>query len=335
MINLLNRNKGFSLVQVIVAMGLLSGIMVSAFKILQQQVKVGQNSFEDFEAIYLVDELNTILSNPRNCGANLKDKFALEDSLDEFFEYQADSKVSLYQVGSGKNLEKAGLVLEEVLIDGNGEEFTPQLGQTLLKLKFRKKDSVKDKFEKAIPIHIVENNSGKIESCFSLGGISEMSIGSYKSPWEPGENRSLIASGKKLKFMRERAEYPEDIIVDKGVVIRMSGILNCEMNKEGSFYYDEDNRMFRVCTNGTWKNFNPQDVGKMTRREFSFTSTAQGIKLFKIPNAWKHCSLKDYKGSGGECSISTSNQISDMRVWEATILKSRGKNVSCSFTCIR
>ncbi|MCP4911932.1 MAG: hypothetical protein GY909_02345 [Oligoflexia bacterium] len=332
---LLLSRKGFSLVQVIVAMGLLSGIMVSAFKILQQQVKVGQNSFEDFEAIYIVDEMNTILSNPRNCGLNLKDKFSLEDSLDEFKEYQGDSKATLYAVGSGQSLEKAGLVLEEILIDGNGEEFIPQLGQTLLKLKFRKKDSVKEKFEKAIPIHIVENNSGKIESCFSLGGISEMSIGSYKSPWEPGENRTIFATGKKMKFNRERAEYPEDIIVDKGIIVRMSGILSCQASKEGTFYYDEDNNLFKVCSNGAWKNFNPQEIGKMQKKDFSFTSNSQGIRLFKIPEAWKQCSLKEYKGTGGECSVSTSDQISDMRAWEATLLKSRGRSISCSFTCIK
>lgn len=331
----LKNNFGFSLVQVIVAMGLLSGIMVAAFKILQQQVKVGQNSFEAFEAIYLVDEMNTVLSNPRNCGLNLKGKFALEDSLDDFYEYQADSKVKLYTVGSGKNLEKAGLVLEDLHIDGNGEEFTPVLGQTLLKLRFSKVDDVKEKFEKAIPIHIVENNSGKIESCFSLGGLNEISLGSYKSPWEKGENKSLIATSKKLVFSKDKAEYPEDIIIDKGMIVKMEGKLNCDTQKEGAFYYDEFNKQFKVCTQGNWLIFNPENVERMKKKNFSFSSTLQGLKSFKISDKWKLCSVNEYKGLGGECSIRTLDQTSGIKRWEATLSKSKGKNVTCSFTCLR
>ncbi len=322
------KRAGFSLVQMIITMGLMSGVMVSAFKILQQQVKVGKSSSADFEAIYLVDEINSLLSNVNNCSSTFTGKFAQDDNATEINEILGSQTNSVYQVNAP--VGKTGLSIVELRLNGSGEEFSPQLNQTLLKIKIKNMKERNVFYDKAFPIHITTNETGQIVSCFSLGGV----VGSYSSPFEKNGDSTLSTTGRKIIFSDKEYTTQQDVVIDKALVVKSEYNIACTQELNSMFSYNDKSKVFKVCSGGVWKDIPLKDNSFMKNKIFKLSSSIQGNKAFKIEAEWKHCFVRDYSGEGGSCEIVSLNRGILGKKWEAIIKKIRGTSVSCTFQCV-
>ena len=72
-------NKGSSIIQILISIFLIGGIALGAFMIKNQQLKIARSSSYAFESLAILDEIKTILSDPRSCEYTFARKSPVND----------------------------------------------------------------------------------------------------------------------------------------------------------------------------------------------------------------------------------------------------------------
>ena len=68
----LKNQSGFTLVEIMVAVGLLGGLAVAGMSLFKNQDKAQKNVEKNYEVTAITNEIRNVLSNPANCLASLQ-----------------------------------------------------------------------------------------------------------------------------------------------------------------------------------------------------------------------------------------------------------------------
>lgn len=215
----MKNNKGFSLVQVMVAAGLMGGIALGVMQLskqMQTTTVMGETSLEESQ---LFNHISTILIDANSCEETFKG-LAFGDSVESIKRVKSDgNSVEVYT--AGEIYGNRALELTDMILSGKEGEEHLTLVLKRIKSAYSGPKEIKKK------VHLKLNfKDGKVISCFSeLSNVTETSI-----------NKSCTAMGadydpstqtcKNIKLNGEEAQvcvagnckniktYVEDLIVE-------------------------------------------------------------------------------------------------------------------------
>jgi len=341
----MKNDRGFSIVQVIISMGLLTGLIVAGLKIMQAQTKVGKSSSFYFESIQIVDEIKTILSDRKSCALTFENKSAYFETLKNIF--SADSKLGgdvEYRVHTdGKPLYgETGILIENMELNGNSPEFGTSKGLSILKISFVENRSRPEKFSFEIPVHVETNEMGRVQSCFTLPGINGSSASNHTSVvWSKSEKLENNSKSNTIHAHSDKVVIGK-LKEDKSAALSIEGSLKlgnsviCDITSSGLLSYEREGDILKWCNSrGEWENLNNTSKLISEYKDFNIVHRTEGTSTTLTDHEFRFCQVHGSKYKSGICWVRPIQTDRSSGKWELISQYIRGEEVKCSFRCFR
>ncbi|MBC97172.1 MAG: hypothetical protein CME63_05445 [Halobacteriovoraceae bacterium] len=336
------KDKGFSIIQVMISMGLLTGLIVAGFKILENQTQVGKSSSLYFESLNMVDEIKTILSNKKACALTFENKSAFYETIDHIFSAnQGEGEVEYrVHVGGKPAYGQSNILLERIELNGNAPELGTEKGTTLVKLTFREKESKSEKVSFEFPLHVETNEMDRILSCFSLPGINgALGNNDGKKLWSHSKSKAehfIKANSSQVLVSSESQRINE--IGQAGLVVK-GGIkigedIHCDKKyKELISYRKDEDHLYWCNDNGEWEVLDQDKELVTSYRDFDFSPKGKEVNTHVTREDFQFCEVRDTFKSPGICWARAIEAEQTLGKWELVSQYLRGEGVHCSFRC--
>lgn len=337
----LNDNKGFSLVQVIISMGLLGGLILGGFKILEKQTQVGKSSSFFFEALNITDDIKSVLSAGEACTVSLRNKSAYFDDVKEIFslgslmdneaEYEV-SKDSLNLYGQ-KNI-----IINKIELNGNAPEIGVDNNLTIMSFFYEEVGTGDEVAKMSIPIHVELNELGRIVSCFTLPGISsQLPSQADKNSWrsEEGKESELVASQDQVivgKVQKGNSQLSPSLSIEGALNLGIQEV--CSRKSSGLLVYDISRDYLKWCNQkGKWENLSQLRPMFGSTDDIIVSNEKGIIKTELTKKDYAYCTVSEQKFSSGMCWSRPSQTENDSQKWELVAEYYRGDKLECHFKC--
>ncbi len=340
----LKNSQGFSIVQVIISMGLLTGLIVAGFKMIESQTRVGKSSSFYFESLHMVDEIKTILSQKKACALTLENKSAYFESIQNIFSADSNSNGEVeYRVQKeGKPLYgQMNLLIEKMELNGNSPQLGTDQGLTILKIFFTEQGMNPERFSFEIPIHVQVNEMGRIESCFTLAGIDGGASSSANSmAWRKKaqdqniEEKVLRANGSQVMIGSDKKISSAALAIEGGIKVGHSG--QCDENSIGLLSYSSKDGRYSWCNEeGSWESLDKKSALISEYQDFSVAHNNREVKTIITQENFRFCEVQEFNFEAGVCWVRPIKADTLMGRWELISQYLRGDQVKCSFRCFR
>lgn len=333
----MKKKNGFSLVQVLIAAGMLSGIFVVSLKMLKNQSQVGRSSSEEFELSYAFDDMRNLLSNPDVCASTLELINAYEPvelegirnkELDDGYDYQP------FHI-SGKKYGQNNLKIKSLQYTVGTQEASVEDGEGFIKVVFEKSRSALGEtiVEKKIKIHLMLDDKNNISSCYALAGMNISNDtgtprkGKVKVWHNVAGTQKIYTNKNNVKINTHRGSRSMGLSF-KGKLQLVKSFTKCSTEKKGSIRFS--NNALELCSkNGSWRKvINP--TGETLLKEYLLTSDKENkVIVTKFP--FSFCSITESNLYGASCK---SKRLND-NLWNLSLMYDRGASSTCHFTCYR
>lgn len=342
----MRNQKGVSLVQVIISLGILSGLFVAAMKLMQQQTQLGESSSYRFEALMVTDEIKSILADASSCRATLGGKSAVFDDIEEIRAFDPAFKETVVSYAIAKKsqrpLGQKDLFLQQISLNGNLNGFSSEQGYTMVTLNFSDKLEGGKPFQTMFPVKGKVNPLGRIEGCQASPGIHQEKISrTLKDPWqkvkESKESSAVLGVSYNGKVVIGNVSAVTQLNVEGGLLLmEFGGLKDCSEQTKGTMtYIGHKNRLYLCTDYGEWAPLNGDDKLYEAYKTFTLkTSSADPISEV-TPDKYSFCRLDRIKGEGGQCTTSAVNKKERQNQWEYVAQHFRGRPIECSFICYR
>lgn len=301
---LIFNNRGFNFIQFMIASMIMSGVFLASMKIIQNQTKLANSSSDFFEAIYLVDDIKTFLSNTSNCEQNLKGKSTSIKSLPGLF--SSDGKIAFSLSNSPENRYGQGNIsLNQFSIQSLGGVISKGVNELTFTVKIGLIDS-KDIFSKSFIIHYQVNDDGYITSCHSLPGIRSTQLES-KSFWENDVTKRSFKLSKTLS-LKNKLTATQELRSNASIIVE--GALNvssqqneCLDENEGKLFYSKKINKLIFCDQSTTKEINVFKKQDLDSKMFSLKTYRVGKLNKDLGSNWSACHIKTFITDNGNCYV--------------------------------
>jgi len=183
-----NREKGFSLVEVLVAAGTLGLVALGLAKLAQQQMKSTSTVQANYEIAAILNEMRTILSDPNNCQTTFEGENAASSSaIGRLRKGSTDKFVIGKKYGQGK------VKINSYKLSNKNKTLADD--ETHLLIEFsRGRASFREIVVKRIVLQVEPDNQSNITNCLAS------SAGGTSSIWQRGSGTNIddifFSSGK-------------------------------------------------------------------------------------------------------------------------------------------
>lgn len=342
----MRNERGVSLVQVIISLGILSGLFVAAMKLMQQQTQLGESSSYRFEALIVTDEIKSILADPSSCRATLGGKSAVFDDVEEIRSFDPafkETRVS-YAISkkSQRPLGQKDLFLQQISLNGNLGGFPSEQGYTMVILDFSDQLEGGKPFQTMFPVKGNVNPLGRIEGCQASPGIHQEKISrTLKDPWikvrESKESETIQGVFYNGKVMIGKVSPTTQLNIEGGLLLmEFGGLKECNEETLGTMTYIGHKGRLYLCTDyGEWAPLNGDEKLYEAYKTFTLKTSSTEPVSKVTPEKYSFCRLDKMKGEGGQCTTSVVNKKERKNQWEYVAQHFRGRPVECTFICYR
>lgn len=318
--------------QLMIVAGMISGIFVVSLKIMKNQNQIGKSSSEEFEIIYLFDDIRNSMADPAVCKSTLANVTPFESSDLEGIKSDSDTAEFSYEIfkNSGKKYGQKNIKIKSIDYLVGDQEGSVEDGEAFLRVAFEKSKSALGSkvVEKRMKIHLLISDSGKISSCFSLAGVNFKADegGSNLSQWySVSGTENIYTNAEKLQIGSSKSW--------KGPGVGLSGKLRilserkpCNSERVGTLKFEREVGL-HVCKRKGWhKVWSPREA--VMTKDFTLTSSSRD-KIETTRKPYHFCTIKDVQLYGARCII---KKLSG-NLWKLSLLYDRGGESKCSFRC--
>jgi len=328
----MKKQGGFSLVQLMIVAGMLSGIFVVSLKIMKNQNQIGKSSSEEFEITYLFDDIRSLMADPAVCKSTLEFVSPYEPKELEGIKSDPDSNELNYQPYElvGKKYGQNNIKIKSLSYLVGDQEASIDDGEAFLKIVFEKSKSAlgRKEVEKRMKLHLLLNSEKKISTCFSLPGINTDSddVSEVKDRWyDISGTSNIYTNEKKVQIGTVGRWSGEGVAVNGELKIGSEGSA-CNKEKIGSLRYQKNSLLICKKT-GKWHEvWNP--YRNIVVDDFNFvTSGKDRVEVTNKP--YLFCSITKNELYGARC---LTKRLSG-NLWQLSLHYDRGESSKCSFRC--
>lgn len=237
-----NLKSGFGLIEVTVALGILSGIILLFTNLNKQTTQAVLKTRIDQEVTLVVNEMIAILSDPTDCIASLGGKSAAltEAGVIEGITSKGQKKFTV-----NSPIGESNLVINSYLLNGNDKDVSLATNTTSLEIHFTRKKAMAGFGDiiRKIRLYVKMNEAGAIVNCRSLSS-------SAADIWTRGSGGEISYSGGNVGV--DQAKPLTKLDVNGELKISMSGT-QCLAATEGSMRYNPAVKNMEFCNGSEWK----------------------------------------------------------------------------------
>jgi len=341
-----NNQYGFSMVQLFITLGLFAFILVAGFKMLKNQSHIGESSRFYFEAIYLVDEIKSILSNPESCAQTFENKNAYSQNIEYIFDAQEKNPVRFRRSEiDGPFYSSAKILIKSMELNGNAPEFGIDKGFGLFKIwvtQSLKNGEKKSEFEEIsfqFPIHLNVNSTGEIVSCFSLPGLAALdSVPEEKGLWKMSHDEKksfLVPEASRVKIGEVERKTNASLEIKGG--LKLGPITECNSRNIGVLSFEANGEGLKWCQEeGKWIDLNHEKPLVTEFRDYYLDIPKQGLPLAQVTQVkFKFCTLERVMSAAGKCRARPMVLNEYESKWELSAQYLRSSELKCHFRCFR
>lgn len=338
-------NRGFSLVQIIISLGILSGLFVAALKIIQNQTELGKSSSYRFESLLIMDEVKSVLSDPVSCLETLKGRSAIYDEIKTINSYDPRAKSSevIYSTYAQdkKPLGQNNIYLRDIFLNGEVKGFTDENGYTSMVMIFSEKEAGGEEFKVMFPIRVTLNELGRITACQARPGIhQEKSSRTVNDPWGKVKNENGDVTG--VSFTQGPVTIGQ--IPGLAALNSQGGVLlygdkepgECGPNQEGTLYFSAARQVLSLCRkDGTWHALHGVYSLGQYSKDYNLETSKNEPMVITTPENFHVCRLLRIDSPSGQCSTTPVNRVASKPQWELLGQNYRDGKTKCTFRCFR
>jgi prepilin-type N-terminal cleavage/methylation domain-containing protein len=176
----MKNDKGFSLIEILIAIGILCGLSVWMMQIFAQQTKNEKSTSTNLDIDSMGNEMRNILADGLSCEKTFKGKMpTTAGAANEIYKVLSDGTAQKrYSVGE-KKVGNTGVAISSLDLKQDDIYFVPAgkpVGETVLHISYdrgRMINGAKIKDFK-IPLSITVDDTGKIDSCHALASTTNL-----------------------------------------------------------------------------------------------------------------------------------------------------------------
>ena len=232
------RNKffnkhGFSLAEIMVAVGLLGGIALVVMKLTNQSAKTTTKFGLDTDITQILNEINSILSNPKNCTATFGPS---KNPTSIVTRYEQDMsktppelvvKATKFQTkgdgGEGYGNSKVKILSYDLqTIDGDDELVITFENKTMLKTESASTKTI----PKKLSLYVEYDSAGDVTSCRSISGA-------LSNIWSRGLGQDIYYIGGNVGVETSSPTY----------TLEVNGNMRSNIITANTFLYKSDKRL--------------------------------------------------------------------------------------------
>ncbi len=331
--------KGFSIVQVLVSLGLFAIIIVSGFKIFEAQTRLGKSSSFVFESLVVLDEVKTILSQGMSCRATLKGKSAYYDEIEEILmvdfltnKTQVEYKVSKDPKNKDHLYGQKNVLIKKMELFGDKFGFEGENGYLTMKMTF-KEFKGEGSFVGEFPMRIKTNELGRILDCYAReglhsNGMAKDSKGLWHQYKTPSQGLAVFYDQGQVHVGNVKPR--SGLNVEGGVMATVPKIeTSCTQGLKGSFVYEKERDALFWCDGSFWRNISEQIKYNKNGEEVTLVGQGSQLKSTVLEKEYSYCILKSVLGNEGECRA----QMVKEKKWELLLKGTPGIALQCVFSC--
>jgi hypothetical protein len=333
-----SNNDGFSFVQVILSLGLLSGLMVAAVKIASNQTKLGKSSSFYFESIDIMDQIKSNFHEPKSCLLSLKNKSATYSKIDKILRFNPEKESGdiLFKRGQ-TSLGQNNVTLQGIELFGDRAGFIETNGYTTMRLKFVGKQ--KESFSSEFPIRVKLDSFDRIVSCQSSPGIFQNEVQSVASDiWLPTDESISAREGiysRIVPYQVGKVKNVGSLNVYGGLKIGDERSI-CSRDTVGTLRFSsKDQRLYYCGDRGVWKSLNRSGKVLKEKKTFEVSSRSSKIKTLETPVPYRICRISRSNFQAGQCWARPLSAGRLETKWELISQYFRGDALKCEFDCYR
>jgi|GEM_PF-6842738 len=337
--------KGFSLVQVIISLGLMSGLFVVSLKLIQNQTRLGKSASFHFESLFVLDEVKSVLHEPESCSDSLQNKSSIYDNVESINRFNPISRQGdpIFQVSdlTEYSYGQGDVLIDKIELLGETSGFLASSGYTVMKIFFREKGVAAEKFVGEFPIQVKTNELGRIISCQSQPGIHQARKSkNQKELWqvvtskETGKNQYGISYFQGPVVIGELEERG-DLNISDGIYLDTK-YSKCKKETTGTLSFDKNRGMLSWCNkNGNKVDLFGNKAHIQSEKIFTLENDLPQVKVLTTKEKFSFCRLGKYKLEAGECWARPTSDGLGGSEWELVAQHYRGQSVKCEFKCYK
>lgn len=326
----MKKQGGFSLVQLLIVAGMLSGIFVVSLRIMKNQNQMGKSSSEEFEISYIFDDMRNILSDPKACsktfeGINLMQPSSLDgisSGTDKELEYQTFSS-------SGKLHGQKNLKITKIEYVVGDQEASVEDGEAFLNVYFEKSRSALGEkiVKKKMKVHLVLDEKNNLSSCFVLPGVNQTREEKQikESVWFPiSGTEDIYTNLEKAAINTSTLPFHKGMSLEGRLKIRNHSKA-CGSDQLGTLRYFQ--KRLEVCKKKGWSTVwhSAQNVESKVYTLKAFNKD----RRVKTDSSFSYCAIVNPSLYGARCR---SRRLSG-NLWELSLSYDRGGESTCSIKC--
>jgi hypothetical protein len=323
--------RGFSLVNTFVSIGLFGVLALAGVNLVKQQVRTQEMITVAPNLVFIVDDIRSLLSSPQVCTQNLENHNARYQEVQRLF----NAERLLYETET--RLQKApDIIVRRMTLTEEDHEVNVMAGTTHLILNFYHVPT-QTQFNRRIRLHVALDQHLRITSCFTTGGIHRGEGSDSISHWSVGAGTPhlhysqgpLIVDGlesAQLQNIEQLALQTREVQLGHGEST------DCESRLHGALRFNRSARQLEFCSNKTssWTILSPPTLSSWGQEDFEFSSTQSLQRRFTLNN-WNFCSLMSWSLRDGGCRL----QSVGSRAWILETIQERGTPITCRVRCFR
>tara|TARA_R110002072_G_scaffold64203_3_gene159451 strand:+ start:60768 stop:61763 length:996 start_codon:yes stop_codon:yes gene_type:complete len=325
--------KGFSIIQVLIASTAIAGLALVGLRLAEDQKKIAIKSSRSFLVGYIKKEMEHLLSSEENCRLSLSGRRPEEGGVDFLAQVFVDKETrevsrsarfnvnTVYNFGAGNIFS----ILSYKLISKN--PYLTEKGFNILQVSFDLGEGVYGQtgLKSEIPIKFKLNDKGFIKSC------SVLTNKSVNGPWTVKNNELLIPNAGRVGIGVEQPKAQLDV---KGeLFIATDSFKPCSSETDGDLVRSGDK--LRFCNGEEWQVIGEEFLNFDKPTQYSAQVNAGGTKEVKT-KYHNFCSLKRIYISDrfGKCLLKNVITKGERKIYNI-IADSRGRttSVSCEVNC--
>lgn len=336
---MVNRDqRGVSIVQVILSLGLLSGLLVAAIKIANNQTKLGKSSSFYFESLDILDHIKSNFHEPKSCLISLKSKSATYSKVKSIIRFNPEKKEGdlLFEKGQKKLGQNNVSILDMELI-GDRPGFTETNGFSTFRVKFLGKGN--EEFSAEFPLRVQLDTFDRIIGCQSSPGIFQNSMSVTSSDmWLPTKQEVSKREGiysLVRPFRIGRIQSRGAVNIHGGLLIGDARSV-CSKEAAGTLRFSKKDQRLYFCNElGEWKALVRGEKVLKEKKSFLVESKTSQIKVTQTPVDYKLCRISEFKYQAGQCWARPVSAGKVETKWELVSQYFRGDKLKCRFDCYR